>query len=71
MMRVISLIVHELIGMFVDDEFLAVAVLAVVALAAGLAFLPSISPLLVGATLLCGCVAILMSSVLRAVHKNL
>ena len=68
-MNIISLILRELVGMFVDDEFLALAVLAVVAVAAGLAAWLA-PPLLVGGVLLIGCVAVVVSSALRASRKS-
>lgn len=67
-MNVISLIIRELFGLFVDDEFLALAVLAVVALAGLLAWLAA-PQLLVGGLLLGGCVAVVMSSALKASRK--
>ena len=65
-MSTFNLIVHELIGLFIDDQFLAVAILGVVALAAALALLAAAPPLLTGTTLLLGCIAVLAGSVLRA-----
>jgi hypothetical protein len=53
-MNIASLILRELIGMFVDDEFLALAVLAVVAIAGLLAWLV-VPQLIVGGMLLAGC----------------
>jgi hypothetical protein len=64
-MNVLSLILRELIGLFLDDEFLAIAVLAVVAMAGIAAWLAAPS-LLVGGVLLLGAVLVLTSSVLRA-----
>lgn len=69
-MNIFSLIIRELIGMFVDDEFLAMAVLAVVALAAVGAFVLAASQLVVGGILLLGCVFVLVSSILRASRKS-
>ena len=69
-MNLFSLIVRELIGMFIDDEFLAMAVLAVVALAATCAFLLAAPQLVVGGILLVGCVFVLVSSVLKASRKS-
>ncbi|MCZ8546394.1 hypothetical protein OOJ09_19575 [Mesorhizobium qingshengii] len=65
-MNVVSLILRELAGMFVDDEFLALAVLAVVAVAAGLASWLAAPPLLVGGVLLVGCVTVVVFSVLNS-----
>lgn len=69
-MNVPSLILRELVGMFVDDEFLAIAVLAVVAVAALLAFQPAVPPLLAGGVLLFGCIAVLIFSALKASRKS-
>lgn len=65
-MSTFNLIVRELIGLFIDDQFLAVAILAAVGLAACAAFLFAAPTLLTGATLLLGCIAVLARSVLRA-----
>lgn len=69
-MTLFSLIVRELIGMFIDDEFLAIAVLAVVVLAAACAFLLAAPQLVVGGVLLAGCVFVLVSSVVKASRKT-
>ena len=65
----VSLIVRELLGMFVDDEFLAIAVLAVVA-AAALLILSGMPPLIAGGVLLAGCIAVLVASVIRTSRKS-
>jgi len=69
-MNTFYLILHELVGLFVDDEFLAVAVLAVVGLAAACAFLIGAPQVVVGAVLLVGCVGVLVSSVLKTSWKS-
>ena len=69
-MNLFSLIAKELIGMFIDDEFLAIAVLAVVALSAICAFVLSAPQLVVGGVLLVGCVFVLVSSVFKASRKS-
>lgn len=69
-MNLFSLIVRELIGMFIDDEFLAMAVLAVVALAAACAFLLAAQQVVVGGVLLVGCVFVLVSSVFKASRQS-
>ena len=68
-MKILSLILRELLGIFIDDEFLAIAVLAVVGLAAACTFLFAIPPIAVGAVLLIGCIAVLVSSVVKASRK--
>lgn len=56
----------ELIGMFVGDAGLSAAVLAVVALAAGLIEVGHVLPLVGGGVLLAGCLAVLVGAVRRA-----
>jgi len=68
-MSVLSLIVRELIGMFIDDEFLAIAILAVVAATALLIFAFGAPPLVAGAVLPIGCIAVLLRSVASASRK--
>ena len=65
-MNTFKLIMRELIGLFFDDQFLAIAILVVVALSAFLAFVVAAPPLLTGAALLIGCVAVLARSVMNA-----
>ncbi len=65
-MNVLALILHEVVGLFIDDEFMAIAVLAVVAVAAALSVLLPGWPLVVGGILIVGCVAVLVVSALRA-----
>ena len=69
-MNVLSLVLQELVGMFIDDEFLAIAILIVVAAAAALAFGVGASSLLVGTVLLVGCIAVLLSSVFKTTRKK-
>ena len=69
-MNVFSLIVRELIGMFIDDGFLAVAILAVVALAALFSFILAAPPWLTGAVLLIGTVGVLISSAMRGARPR-
>ncbi len=69
-MNVLILIFKEIVGMFIDDEFLAIAVLIVVAVAAALAYGAQMSSTAVGATLFAGCVAVLVGSVWRARRKS-
>ncbi len=69
-MNVVLLILRELVGMFVDDEFLALAVLALVAVAAALSRWLSAPQLLVGGVLLIGSVAVMASSALRGARKR-
>ena len=64
-MNVVSLIVRDLWRMFVDDEFLAAGVLAIVGAAAVLTEI-GLPHLFVGGLLVAGCMCALTVSVLRA-----
>ena len=68
-MNALKAVWAELIGLFVDDEFLAVAILAVVALAALLATLAALPPLGVGAVLFLGCLGALVVGVWRTARR--
>ncbi|MGV8856504.1 MAG: hypothetical protein ACOH2L_17900 [Devosia sp.] len=63
-MNIFKLIMGELFGLFVDDEFLAVAILAVIALAAAIAHWGDHS--WAGAILLLGCLVVVTASLARA-----
>jgi hypothetical protein len=63
-------VLRELVGMFVDDGFLAVAVLGVIAAAAVLAFAVDAEPLVVGAVLFLGVMAVLVESAFRAGRRR-
>jgi hypothetical protein len=65
-MNVLALVFREVLGLFIDDEFLAIAVLTVVGVAAVLSVLLPGWPLVVGGILIVGCVAVLVVSALRA-----
>ena len=65
-MTVLKLIVSEILGLFIDDQFLAVAIAAVIGVAVVMAAVLKMAPLIVGAVLLFGCVAVLADSVWRA-----
>ena len=65
-MSVIRLIGREFLGMFVDDGNLALLALVLVAAIAAAVKLLALPPLLGGALLLVGCLAILLLSVRRA-----
>ena len=69
-MNVARAVWRELIGMFVDDEYLALAILAVVGVAAALAYWLGPQSQFVGAALLFGCIGVLRASVMRAVNKR-
>jgi hypothetical protein len=59
-----------LIELFVDDGALAIAIVAVVALSAGLAALLPGQPLPAGIVLLGGCLAVLAANVMQAVQRR-
>lgn len=65
-MNLVSLICREFVGLFVDDEFLALAVLGVVGIAALCAFWLALPTLATGGILLAGCIIVLVASALRA-----
>ena len=64
-MQIFRLVLREFVGMFIDDEFLALAILAVVA-AAILAFGLQAPMIWAASALIGGCVAVLAASVIRA-----
>ncbi len=66
-MRTLLAALRELIGLFVDDGSLALAILGIVALAAILAALTS--GLWAGAVLLAGCLGVLLANVISAVRR--
>jgi hypothetical protein len=63
-------VLRPLARLFVDDGSLAVATIAVVALAAGVAALAPERPIVAGAVLLAGCLAVLLGNVARAVQRH-
>ena len=68
-MGTLSLIPKELIGMFLDDEFLTIAILIIVAVAAALAGGAEVSSTVAGATLFLGCLFVLLESGWRTRRK--
>jgi hypothetical protein len=69
-MNVINLIFREFFGLFVDDEFLAVAILAVIAGCAAIAAYTDVTAIAVGGMLLAGCVVVLLASVFRGSRRT-
>jgi uncharacterized membrane protein YdjX (TVP38/TMEM64 family) len=57
---------RELVGLFVDDGALALAIIAIVALAGMMAALLPGAPLVAGAVLLFGCLGALLVNAARA-----
>jgi hypothetical protein len=69
-MTMIKELAAELIGMFVAEKRLAVAVLAIVAIAGSLVDFAGLDPLVGGAVLLFGCLILLIESVCRAARAG-
>lgn len=67
-MKLLTAIVHEVIGLFIDDGWLALGILIVVALAALSELLMADTRITGGAILLFGCLAVLFVNVVRAVR---
>ena len=67
-MNVIRLIFGELVGLFLDDAFMAIAILALIAVSAGLAFVVHATSLVLGGILLLGFLSILVISTLRGMR---
>jgi hypothetical protein len=69
-MTMLKEIAAELIGMFMGDARLTLAVLAVVASAAALINLAGVDPLGAGAILLVGCLGLLIENVHRSARRK-
>jgi hypothetical protein len=67
-MRTIAAAWRELIGLFVDDGWLALSIVAIVALAALLSRIPG-AALPAGGVLLLGCLGALILNVVRAAPR--
>jgi len=65
-MTILKEVLAELIGMFIGDARLSVAILAVVAAVALLIEIGHIEPLIGGGVLLIGCLLVLLAAVRRA-----
>ena len=65
-MTMLKELAAELVGMFVAEKRLAIAVLAIVAMTGLLVDLAGLNPLFGGAVLLFGCLMLLIESVCRA-----
>jgi hypothetical protein len=68
-MSVLRVVMHELLGLFVDDGALALEILAVVVLAAISAAVAPNEPMIAGAILLLGCLGVLSMSVASAARS--
>jgi len=69
-MNAVVSVFRELAGLFVDDGWLALAILAVIALAGIFSTLMSDRPLAAGAILLFGCLGVLLANVARAARRR-
>ena len=69
-MNMLIAVLRELIGLFVDDGSLALMILAVVILAGILATLMPDLQLATGATLLFGCLGVLLANVARTARRR-
>jgi hypothetical protein len=67
-MRPVLAALREVAGLFVDDGWLAVSVIVVVALATAISRAPG-AGLAAGAVLLLGCLIALLANVLRAAQR--
>jgi hypothetical protein len=65
-MTTLAMTLRELAGLFVDDGALALEILAIVAVAAGIVLALPDAPLLAGAVLAFGCPGVLLLNVMRA-----
>jgi hypothetical protein len=63
-------IAGELIGMFLADARLTTAILALVAIVAGLSVAPGLNPLIAGGALLVGCHLILVEAAVREARRR-
>lgn len=69
-MTMLKDVLAELFGMFVGDAWLSAAILAVVAVAAGLVDFAHVRPLVGGGVLLLGCLAVVIGTVRRASRRH-
>jgi hypothetical protein len=69
-MSALMSLLRQLAGLFVDDGWLAFAILCIVALAAVLALLMPRLSLAGGAVLLFGCLGVLLVNVIRAARHE-
>ena len=69
-MTILKELAAELLGMFVAEKRLAMAVLAIVAVAGSLVDFAGLNPLVGGAILLFGCLTLLIESVCRSARTG-
>lgn len=63
-------VLREILGLFVDDELLAVGTLIVVAATAAIAKLTTLGTSVAAAALLCGCLLVLVLGVMRTARAR-
>lgn len=68
-MHLLRLIASELLGLFVDDEFLAIAILVLIAIAGAATLWSSVPTVYVGFLILVGCLIIVAGSLMRALRR--
>ena len=66
MIKIFKEVAAELVGMFVTEKRLTLAVLALIAVAGSLVDFAGVNPLVGGALLLFGCLVLLIESVCRS-----
>lgn len=69
-MKVLMKVFIELAGLFVDDGWLALAIIGVVAVTALVAALAPHGPVAAGIMLLVGCLGVLFGNVMRTRHRG-
>ena len=69
-MTPLATLVRVLARLFVDDGSLALAIVAVIALAAGVAAVAPGQPIVAGVVLLGGCLAVLVGNVVTAARRR-
>jgi hypothetical protein len=65
-MNMLANVLREVAGLFVDDGALALSIIGVVVLASSAAVLMPNAPIVTGAVLLLGCLAVLFANVMKA-----
>lgn len=68
-MTLLRVIFHEFVGLFVDDEMLAVSILAVVGGCWFIAHYMHDTSVTIGILLVVGCVGVLLSSVVQGARR--
>jgi hypothetical protein len=68
-MNALNALLDEVVGMFVDDGSLAIAILAIVAVAGWVSMRFENASSVVGAILILGCLAALIENVVRTTRK--